>query len=76
LGIIAGVLSAVFSLGYLGFKNDMIGLLIAIIIVYGMSKFADNIATEELGRSQKIWDCIVPFFFSWIIVWILLNNYL
>lgn len=76
LGIVAGLLSAVFSIGYLGFKNDMIGLLIAIVFVYAMVKSADKITTESIDRSQKIWDCVLPFFFTWIIVWILLTNYL
>ena len=76
LGIIAGVLSGLFSIGTLGFKNDMIGLLIGIIFVYASLKLADNISSEDLDRSQKIWDCVLPFFFTWIIVWILLANYL
>ena len=34
LGLIAGVLSGIFTIGYLGFKNDMIGLLIGVIFIY------------------------------------------
>lgn len=75
LGIVAGVLSAVFSLGFVGFKNDMIGLLIAIALVYAMIKSSDKIASEPIDRSQKIWDCVLPFFFTWIISWIILFNY-
>ena len=76
LGIIAGVLSGIFTIGMLGIKNDMIGLLIGIIFVYASLKIADMISTEDLDRSQKIWDCVLPFFFTWVIVWILLANYL
>jgi len=76
LGIIAGVLSALFTVGVFGFKNDMIGLLIAIIFVYASLKSVGKIVTEEIDRSQKMWDCVLPFFFSWIIVWILLANYM
>ena len=75
LGIIAGVLSALFTVGVFGFKNDMIGLLIAIIFVYASLKSVGKIVTEEIDRSQKIWDCVLPFFFTWIIVWILIANY-
>lgn len=75
LGIVAGLLSGIFTIGLLGFKNDMIGLLIAIAIVYLMVKSADKIASEKIDRSQKIWDCVMPFFFTWIIVWILVANY-
>ena len=76
LGIIAGVLSGLFTVGTLGFKNDMIGLLFGIAFIYASFKASDNIASEEIDRSQKIWDCIMPFFFTWIIVWILLANYM
>ena len=76
LGVVAGVLSGLFTVGLFGFKNDMIGLLIAIVIVYASLKSVNKIATEEIDRSQKIWDCVLPFFFSWIIVWILLSNYI
>ena len=76
LGIIAGVLSALFTVGVFDFKNDMIGLLIAIIFVYASLKSVGKIVTEEIDRSQKMWDCVLPFFFSWIIVWILLANYM
>ena len=76
LGIIAGVLSGIFTIGMLGIKNDMIGLLLGIIFVYASLKLADTISSEDLDRSQKIWDCVLPFFFTWIIVWILLANYL
>jgi ABC-type microcin C transport system permease subunit YejE len=76
LGIIAGILSGIFSIGMLGFKNDFIGLIIAIVIVYVVLKSTDKIVTEEMGRSQKIWDCFMPFFFSWILVWVLLSHYL
>lgn len=76
LGVVAGVLSALFTVGTFGFKNDMLGLLIAIVFVYATLKSVDKIVTEEIDRSQKIWDCVLPFFFSWIIVWILLANYM
>ena len=76
LGIIAGVLSGLFSVGTFGFKNDMIGLLFGIAFVYASIKAADNIASEEIDRSQKLWDCVMPFFFTWIIVWILLTHYM
>ena len=75
LGIVAGLLSGIFSVGTLGFKNDMVGLIFGIVFIYAMMKSADKIATEEIDRSQKIWDCVLPFFFTWIIVWILIANY-
>ena len=75
LGIVAGLLSGIFTIGTLGFKNDMVGVIFGIVFIYAMMKSADKIATEEIDRSQKIWDCVLPFFFTWIIVWILIANY-
>jgi len=49
---------------------------LGIIFIYATLKVADNIVESELDNSQKIWDCVLPFFFVWIIVWILLANYL
>ena len=76
LGIIAGVLSALFSIGTLGIKNDLFGLIILIAAVYALLKSTDKIVAEELDRSQKIWDCIMPLFFTWVLVWTLLSHYL
>ena len=76
VGIIVGVISGLFTIGALGFKNDMVGLLLAIIAVYALSKTTNKIVNEELDRTQKIWDWFFPFFFSWIIVWVLIANYM
>ena len=75
-GFIAGVLSWIFSFGLLNFTNDFVGLIIGIVLIYALIKSADKIAVEKMENSQKIWDCVMPFFFSWVIVWILINNYL
>ncbi len=75
-GLIAGVLSGIFSVGLLNFTNDFVGLIIGIVLIYALIKSADKIAVEKMENSQKIWDCVMPFFFSWVIVWILINNYL
>ena len=76
VGLIVGAVSALFTIGTFGFKNDMVGLLLAIIAVYALFKFGDNLVSEELDRSQKIWDLFMPFFFSWVIVWVLIANYM
>ncbi|MCR5026269.1 MAG: hypothetical protein K6A34_02325 [Methanobrevibacter sp.] len=75
-GLIAGILSAIFSIGIFGFKNDVLGLLIGICFIYLLLKSTDKIVSEEMDRSQKIWDCIMPFFFTWVIAWTLLTHYL
>lgn len=75
-GLIAGILSGIFSIGLLGLKNDFIGLVIGICVAYVLLKSTDKISSEEMDRSQKIWDCVMPFFFTWIISWVLLTHYL
>ena len=75
LGLIAGVLSAIFSIGVLGFTNDVIGLLIGVIMIYALWKSTDKIVIGEMGRSQKTWDCFMPFFFTWCAFFALRNLY-
>lgn len=75
-GLIAGILSGIFSVGLLSFKNDFVGLLIGVVLIYALVKSVDKIAVEKMENSQKLWDCVMPFFFSWVIVWILINSYL
>ena len=75
-GLIAGILSGIFSIGIIGFKNDVLGLLIGVCVIYVLFKSTDKVVTEKMDRSQKIWDCIMPFFFTWVISWTLLTHYL
>ena len=60
--LVAAILSAVFSLGWLGIKNDFFGVIISIVILYAVGQF-----------SQK---GISPFFFTWVISYTLFVMYL
>lgn len=76
-GIIAGILSASLSLGWFGFKNEIFGFFLGVIIVYFTGKLAQKLVEDEIsGFSQWLWDGIAPFFFTWIIVWVLAVCYL
>ena len=77
VGIISGFISAIFSLGWLGFKNEVFGFFIGVIIVYFTGQLAQKLVGDEIsGFSQWLWDGIAPFFFAWIIVWVLAVSYL
>ena len=69
VGIISGFISAVLSLGWLGF--------VGLIILYFTGKLSQKLVGDEIsGFSQWLWDGIAPFFFTWIIVWVLAVSYL
>ena len=75
--LIAGLISAALSLGWLGFKNDVFAFFVAAIILYFVGKFSQKIAGEEIsGFSQWLWDGISPFFFTWVISYTLFVMYL
>ena len=76
-GLVAAMLSAVFSLGGLGIKNDLFAGFIALIILYFVGQFCQKMAGEEIsGFSQWLWDGISPFFFTWVIAYTLFTMYL
>ena len=82
LAFAAGVMLAASVIGLILPSLEYGGKLPLLVTVAGVFcgalcvNLIDKIVTEEIDRSQKIWDCIMPFFFTWIIVWILLANYM
>ena len=76
-GLVAAIISAALTAGWLGFKNDVFAFFVAVIILYFIGKLSQNIAGEEIsGFSQWLWDGISPFFFTWIIAYTLFVMYL
>ncbi|MBP3791260.1 MAG: DUF5379 family protein [Methanobrevibacter sp.] len=76
-GLIAALLSAALSLGWLGFKNDVFAFFVAVIILYFVGQFCQKFAGEEIsGFSQWLWDGISPFYFTWVIAYTLFVMYL
>ncbi len=75
--LIAAVISTAFTLGWLGFKNDVFAFVIGIVILYFVRKLCQNVIEGEIeGFSAWLWDGILPFGFAWFIVWTILINYL
>ncbi len=76
-GIGAGIISFLFSVkGILPITNSLLGVLISLIIVYLLGKYAENkFGREEISLSSWIMNGIVPFYFTWMVVWIILLNY-
>lgn len=76
-GLIAALVSAALSLGWLGFKNDVFAFFVAVIILYFVGQFSQKIAGDEIsGFSQWLWDGIAPFYFTWVIAYTLFVMYL
>ena len=76
-GLITALISAALTAGWLGFKNDMLAGLIALVILYFVGQLCQKIAGEEIeGFSQWLWDGIAPFFFTWVIGYTMFVMYL
>ncbi len=76
-GLIAALLSTGCTLGWFGFKNDVLAFFVAVIILYFVGQFCQKIAGEEIsGFSQWLWDGIAPFYFTWVIAYTLFVMYL
>ena len=77
-GIIAGIISFLFTVkGLLPISNEMLGVLISLIIVYVLGKYAEKkYGREEISLSSWITNGVLPFYFMWMTVWIMLLNYL
>lgn len=76
-GIVAGIISFLFSAkGLLPITNEMIGVLISLIIVYALGKFAEKkYGREKISLGSWFTNGVLPFYFMWMTVWILLLNY-
>ena len=75
--LIAALISAGLTLGWLGFKNDVFAFFVAVIILYFVGQFCQKIAGDEIsGFSQWLWDGIAPFYFTWVIAYTLFVMYL
>jgi uncharacterized membrane protein len=76
-GLVSALISAGLSLGWFGFKNDVFAFFVAVIILYFVGQFAQKIAGDEIsGFSQWLWDGISPFYFTWVIAYVLFMAYL
>lgn len=76
-GILAGVISFLFTVkGLLPITNEFVGVVISVIIVYGLGKYSEKkYGRDQIGLGSWIMNGVLPFYFSWMTVWILLLNY-
>ncbi len=77
LAIVAGYISYLLYTGAIaGLKNEILPVLAALIILYAGGQISERIfGKEEVGGMKGwLWSGIVPFFFLWIVVWVILIN--
>ena len=76
--IAAGYISFLLSNGAIAGlgKNEVLGILSGLIILYLMGQVSERLfGKEEVGGLKGwLWSGIVPFFFLWMIVWIIFMN--
>lgn len=81
LHVIGGLIAAFFSYAlttglFMGINNEAIAIILALIILYIFGQISEKIfGKEEVGGFKGwLWSGIVPFFFVWIVIWILFFN--
>lgn len=76
-GIITAFLSLVFTLGWIGFKNDVFSGILPFLILYFVGQFCQKRYGDEIsGFSQWVWDGIAPFLLVWIVAFTVMYNYI
>lgn len=76
-GILAGFICFGFQKGYFGITNEFIGVIIALVIVYMLGKHAENkYGREKIGLGSWITNGVLPFYFLWMVIWIVLQHYI
>lgn len=77
LAIVAGAISYLLYIGAIaGLKNEFFAVFAGLIILYLGGQLCERLfGKEEVGgMSGWLWNGIVPFFFVWILVWVILYN--
>ena len=76
-GLIAAFLSYALTTGlFMGINNEAFAIILALILLYLFGQISERIFGKEAVGGMKgwLWSGIVPFFFIWVVVWILLFN--
>jgi len=78
LAIVAGAISYLLSTGAISAlgKNEFLAVLSGLLILYLTGQLSERIfGKEEVGGLKGwLWSGILPFFFVWVIVWVLFYN--
>jgi len=76
-GILAGFICFAFQKGLFFITNEFVGVIIAIVLVYLLGKHAENkYGREKIGLGSWFTNGILPYYCMWMVVWILLQNYI
>ena len=77
--IIAGYASYALSSGLISAigKNEVLAVLIGLIILYISGNISERLfGKEEVGGFKGwLWSGIVPFFFIWMMMWVVFYNF-
>jgi hypothetical protein len=77
-GIVAGYISFIIYSGAIAAigSNEVLAVIIALIILYIVGQVSERIfGKEEVGGLKGwLWSGIVPYFFIWIMVWVIFAN--
>lgn len=78
LALVAGYVSYLLSTGAIAGvgKNEVLAVLAALIILYIGGQISERTFGKEAVGGTKGWftSGIIPFFFVWIMVWVVLYN--
>jgi len=76
-GIVAGYISFIlYPAATAPGNNQVLAVIIALIILYAVGQISERMfGKEEVGGlSGWFWSGVVPYFFVWIIVWVIFAN--
>lgn len=76
-GLIAAYISYALTTGlFMGINNQAIAILLALVILYLSGQISERIFGKENVGGVKgwFWSGIIPFFFIWVVIWIMLYN--
>ena len=78
IAMITGFITALISLGKISGigENEILAAMMGIVILYATGLICDRLFGKQEGFTKWLWDGIVPFGFTWFLVWTLLINYL
>lgn len=76
--VVAGYVSFLLASGSIAGigKNEVLAILAGLIILYVMGQVSERLfGKEEVGGAKGwLWSGIVPFFFLWMMIWIIFMN--
>ncbi len=77
-GFVAGVICFAFETkGILPVTNEVLGIIVALLILYGLGQYSEKKHGKEVKKfTTWLSNGVIPFYFMWLMVWIILKNYI